>query len=223
MSKSERRPSAKPALIYLTPLEIHCPLFSHIRHETREENPRLFPILPPSSPPAPSAAHWDTFKPLMPRPRGAAQQIIAVSAVPPARTRPRPRPDPSPGVSQRGPDRAAPAGPYLSCRSSGPAAAVPSPSLARRQLGSARAAPGAPRRGNGNRNSSAAAAAGGARGIPDTWETVTPAVKRRELLGSGGFLALLSLRNCCCPGGRRGQNRRRVQGCRGLPWEECAL
>lgn len=101
----------------------------------------MFPTLPPSSPPAPSAAHWDTFQPLMPRPREAAQQIIAVSAVPPARTRPRPRADPSPGVSQPAADCAAP---YLPCRSSGPAAALPSASRARRQLGSAPSAPGVP-------------------------------------------------------------------------------
>lgn len=56
-----------------------------------------------------------------------------------------------------------------------------------------------------------------------SWESLTPAVKRRELLGSGGFPALLSLRSCCCPGGRRGQSRRRVEGCRGLPCGECAL
>lgn len=202
MSKSERWSSAKPALIYLTPLETRCPPFSPIRHGTREENPLSVPrhVLSPSNP-----AHWDTFK----------TQIVALSELPPARTRPRPLADPSPGVSQRPPHRAAPSGPYLPCRAPGPAAAAVSPpSLGRRQLGSARAAPGAPSRGNGNRNSSGAAAAGGAAGgIPDTWE---PRAGKLRLLRSKGVSywdpvgSRLSSACCCgCPGGRRGQSIRR--------------
>lgn len=74
-------------------------------------------------PPAPSAAHRDTFQPLMPRPEGLHGNYCSFSGS---------TCTPPPGVSPSAP---APAARYLPWRCPGPAAAVPRPSLARRQLG----------------------------------------------------------------------------------------
>lgn len=150
----------------------------------------------------------------MPRPRGDAQQIIAVSAVPPARTRPQGFPRVVP-TALLPPVRTSPAAPPVppppSLRHPSPADSSGVPGQRRERLAGEMETETDRQREEEQE------------GFPIPEKLLTPAVKRRELPGSGGFLALLNLRSCCCPGGRRGQNRRRVQRCRALPWEECAL
>lgn len=122
MPKSERQSSAKPALIYLTPVEIRCPPFSRIRHETREENPCLFPgtffLLP--VPPLRVLPTGTRLSPPRPVPEGPHSRLLHFQRLHLHGA--------MPGVSQHPPDRAAPGGPYLPCRCPGTAAAVPPPS-----------------------------------------------------------------------------------------------
>lgn len=145
-------------------------------------------VLPASSPPAPSAAHQDPFKPPTPCPRRAHSRLLHFQRLH--------LHEAIPGVSQHPPDRAAPGGPYLPCRCPGTAAAVPPPS--------------SPADSSGVSGQRRARRAGemetethqGLRqreeereGCPisGSREPRTPALKRRELLRSGGFPALLSL------------------------------
>lgn len=200
MPKSERWSLAKPALIYLTPLENCYPLFSHIRHATREENPCLFPILPSSSPPrSECCAPGHISAPHAPS-RGAARQIIAVSAVPPARTRPRGSPllppPPPLGTSRGAPP--APLPPSLGHLSPADSSGVPGQRRERlagemetethhglRQREEEREGfpmPGSPELGNSD--------SCGAKG---------------ELLGFGVSPALRALRSCRCPVGGEGK------------------
>lgn len=138
---------------------------THIRQGTSEENPCLYPgrSFPLPVPPLRVQRTGTLLSPSCKSsrsPRGCTGDYCDLSGSTCT--------DPSPAVSQLPPD---PAGPYLPWRCPGPAAAVPSPSLARR---SARECPGSARiAGTGKwkpKLIGAAAAGGGTGGIPDTWE-----------------------------------------------------